>query len=90
MSRIIRKIELPRPTQEARSTHRLPFGARPIHVDGMMGRLVVWMECDSEAEEVGFVFIVLVHGAEIPPGAQHVGSVVLGDRYDWHVYMGRK
>lgn len=91
MSRAIWKVTID-PMVPSPQTVRMPFGAKPLHVDldtRDESKIAVWFECNPDADQVGVPLWIVGTGHEIPGTTQHLGSVVHRP-FAWHVYMGRK
>lgn len=67
-------------------THRMPVGARVLHVHEQSGKVCVWCLVDTEAKMDLRTFRIVGTGWDVPPdagpycGTAHVGGLV------WHVF----
>ena len=90
MNYVIYKYECP----AARNSHRVPLGAKPLHVGpDPTGTICVWFLCpllDVVGENVNKLPVV-VHqvwtGQHVKHGLQHLGSFVSGDDLMVHYFL---
>jgi hypothetical protein len=66
-------------------TKRVPIGAKLLFVAIVRGQVCAWFEVNAEATLLDRFFHIVGTGWEIPPRAQHRGSLI-DDPYVWHLY----
>lgn len=64
----------------------IPQGAKLVHVGKDPNNVFcAWFEVETENPTATVTFHMVGTGNQIPPGAQHIASLV-GDPFVWHIY----
>ena len=84
MSRIIWKYPLEF-NEHGHCSVLMPQYHQVLHLGEQAGIPTIWAAVDPDRAETHVHFTVLGTGMDVPPGARHIGTVVLA-RLVWHVF----
>lgn len=87
---MMRKVfKYPLPPLGGALNHQVPEVGKPVHVDVQNGVPTVWVEVETTAPLVYWTFLSIGTGWEVPPGGQHIGTLIDGAGFVWHHYAVR-
>lgn len=75
------------PTDSWTFTITMPANAEPIRFGTQAGKPVMWCIVDPEQPDTERPFAVVPTGGNVPPGARHVGTIlVMDEQIVWHLF----
>lgn len=67
-------------------THRIPIGAKPLHMAFQDNTPMLWMAVDPDADQAyRDIYCIDTGGLDIPFGSDYLGTIV-GPHTTWHYF----